>query len=66
MEPYLNICFNVIEQDVRHTTHDILDQKYVQAFRMSYLAFEQLVLELTLFLESIVAYVVRPPILVQK
>ena len=44
----------------------MLDKKYLNTFRMSFLAFEQLVLELTPFLQYHARYFVRAPIPIRK
>ena len=44
----------------------MLDKKYLDTFQMSFLAFEQLVLELTLFLQSHARYFVPAPIPIRK
>ena len=56
----------MVEDDVWHTSHDMLDKKYLDTFRMSFLAFEQLVLELTPFLQSHARYFVRASIPIRK
>ena len=58
--------YNVVEDDVWHTTPDTLDLKYRENFKMSFMTFKWLVLELTPFLEPIMDYVVRAFILVLK
>jgi len=40
---------NVVKNDVWHTTHGMLNKNYVNTTWMSFLAFEQLMLELILF-----------------
>jgi len=57
---------DAIEEDVWHMSHDMVDKKYFDTFCMSFLAFEQLVLELTPFLQSDAPYFVWSPILVCK
>ena len=54
------IYHDVVEDDVWHMFHDMLDKKYLDTFRMSFLAFEHLVLELIPFLQSHAHYFVRP------
>ena len=49
-----------------HTTPDMLDRKYRQTYRMSFLAFKQLVAELTPFLRPTAQMFVRPPIPIRK
>jgi hypothetical protein len=44
----------------------MLDLKYREKFRMPFMAFEQLILEMTLFLKPIVKYVVQTPIPIWK
>jgi hypothetical protein len=66
VEPHQHVYYNVIKNDVWHTTSSMLNLKYREKFRMSFMAFEQLVLKMTLFLEPIVDYVVRAPILLRK
>jgi DDE superfamily endonuclease len=66
VEPRQYVYHDVVEDDVWHTSHDMLDKKYLDTFRMSFLAFEQLVLELTPFLECRAPYFVRAPIPVRK
>jgi len=51
---------------VWHTTPDMLDRKYRKTYRMSFLAFEQLVAELTPFLRPTAHMFVRPPISIRK
>ena len=43
VEPKQNVHYDVVEGDVWHTTPKMLDRKYRKSYRMSYLAFEQLV-----------------------
>jgi hypothetical protein len=43
-----------------------LDLKYREKFRMSFMAFEQLILKMTPFLKPIINYVVHAPILIWK
>ena len=50
VEPRQYIYHDVVEDDVWHTSHDMLDKKYLDTFRISFLVYEQLVLKLTLFL----------------
>jgi hypothetical protein len=66
IEPKQNIHYDIVEGDVWHTTPDMLDRKYRQTYRMSYLAFEQLVAELTPFLRPTAHMFVRPPISIRK
>jgi hypothetical protein len=44
VEPKQNVHYDVVEWDVWHTTPEMLDRKYRKNYRMSYLAFEHLVL----------------------
>ena len=48
-----NVHYDVVEGDIWHTTPDMLDHKYKKNYRMSFLAFEHLVLEQILFLRLI-------------
>jgi hypothetical protein len=66
VEPRQYVYYDVIEDDVWHTTLGMLDLKYREKFRMSFMAFVQLVLEMIPFLEPIVDYAVRAPIPVRK
>lgn len=61
-----NIHYDVVEDDVWHTTPDMLDRKCRKTYRMSFLAFEQLVAELTPFLRPTAQMFVRPPIPIGK
>jgi hypothetical protein len=61
-----NIHYDVVKGDVWHTTTDMLNRKYRQTYRMSFLAFEQLVAEFIPFLYFIVQMFVRPLILIRK
>ena len=61
-----NIHYDVNDGDVWHTTPDLLDQKYRQTYRMSFLAFEQLVTELTPFLRLTTQMFVKHPIPFRK
>ena len=56
----------MVEGDVWHTTPDILDRKYRKSYRMSFMAFEHLVAELTPFLRPCANMFVRPPIPIRK
>ena len=66
IKPKQNIHYDVVEGDVWHTTPDMLDRKYRMTYRMSFLAFEQLVAELTPFLRPTAQMFVRPPIPIRK
>jgi hypothetical protein len=66
VEPKQNVQYDVVEGDVWHTTPQILDRKYRINYRMSYLAFEHLVSELTFFLRPTAPMFVRPPVLIRK
>ena len=66
VEPKQNVHYDVVEGDVWHTTPEMLDRKYRRSYRMSYLAFEHLVSELTLFLRPSAHMFVRPPIPIRK
>ena len=66
IEPKQNVHYNVIEGDVWHTTLDMLDRKYRKSCRMSFLAFEHLVLELTPFFRPTVYMFVWPPVPIRK
>ena len=66
IEPRQNVHYDVVEGDVCHTTPDMLDRKYRTSYRMSFLAFEHLVSELTPFLRPTADMFVRPPVLVRK
>ena len=39
IEPKQNVHYDVVERDVWHTTPDMLDPKYRNSYRMSFLAF---------------------------
>ena len=66
IEPKQNIHYDVVEGDVWHTTPDMLDRKYRKSYRMSFMAFEHLVAELTPFLRPTANMFVRPPIPIRK
>ena len=66
VKPKQNIHYDVVEGDVWHTTPEMLDRKYCRSYRMSYLAFEHLVSELTHFLRPTADMFVRPPIPIRK
>ena len=66
VEPKQNVHYDVVEGDVWHTTPEMLDRKYCRSYRMSYLAFEHLVSELTHFLRPTADMFVRPPIPIRK
>ena len=56
----------MVEGDVWHSTPDMLDCKYQKSYKMSFMAFEHLVAELTPFLCPIANMFVRPPIPIRK
>ena len=68
MEPRQYVQHDVVKNDVWHTNPQMLNLKYWQTFRMTFMAFEQLVLELTPFLQPIVPHCVpnRPPMPIRK
>ena len=66
IEPKQNIHYDVVEGDVWHTTPDMLDRKYQKSYRMSFMAFEHLVAELTPFLRPTANMFVRPFIPIRK
>lgn len=45
-----HVHYDVVEDDVWHTTPTMLVEKYWESYRMTFLAFEHLVRELTSFL----------------
>ena len=68
MKPRQYVHHDVVENDVWHTTPQMSNLKHWQIFRMTFMAFEQLVLELTPFLQPIVPHCVsnRPPMSIRK
>ena len=66
IEPKQNIHYDVVEGNVWHTTPDMLDRKYRKSYRMSFMAFEHLVVELTPFLHPTTNMFVRPPKPIRK
>ena len=66
IEPKQNVHYDVVEGDVWHTTPDMLDRKYRKSYRMSFLAFEDFVSELTPFLRPTANMFVRPPVPIRK
>jgi hypothetical protein len=50
VEPQQKIHFDVIEGDVWHCTPKMLDRKYLQSHRMTFLAYEYLLQKLTPFI----------------
>jgi hypothetical protein len=50
VEPQQKIHFDVIESDVWHCTPKMLDRKYLQFYRTTFLAFEYLLQKLTSFI----------------
>ena len=66
IEPRQNVHYGVIKGDVWYTTPDMLDHKYHRSYKMSFLAFEHLVSELTPFLRPTADMFVRSPVPVRK
>jgi hypothetical protein len=66
VEPKQNVQYDVVEGDVWHTTPKMLDRKYQKSYRMSFLAFEHLVSELTIFLRLTADMYVRHSVPVRK
>jgi hypothetical protein len=66
VEPWQKIHFDVIEGDVWHCTPKMLDRKYLQFYRMTFLAFEYLLQELTSFICASTTQFVKTPIPLKK
>ena len=66
VEPRQFIHHNVVEDDLWHTTHNMLNLKYWQIYRMDFITFERLVDLLTPFLSPTAVTFVRPSIPVRK
>ena len=66
VEPCQYIHHDVVEDDVWHTSHDMLNLRYWQTYRMDFITFEQLVDLLTPFLCPTAVTFVRPPIPIRK
>ncbi len=66
VEPQQKIHFDVIKGDVCHCTPKMLDRKYLQSYRMTFLTFEYLLQELTPFICPFVIQSVRTPIPLSK
>jgi len=66
VEPRQYIHHDVVEDDVWHTTPQMLNLRYWQTYRMDFLSFEALVELLTPFLHPTAATFVRPPIPIRK
>ena len=61
-----NVHYDLIEGNEWHTTPDMLDCKYRKNYRMSFLAFEHLVSELTPFLRPTADMFVQPLVPITK
>jgi hypothetical protein len=66
VEPWQKIHFDVIEGDVWHCTPKMLDRKYLQCYRMTFLTFEYLSQELTPFIYPFAIQFVKTPIPLRK
>ena len=61
IEPRKYIHHDVVEGDVSHTSPQMLDLRYWQTYRMTFLSFEMLVQKLTHFLRLVAITFARPP-----
>jgi hypothetical protein len=66
VEPQQKIHFDVIEGDVWHCTPKMLERKYLQSYRMTFLTFEYLLPELSPFIYPSATQFVRTPIPFKK
>jgi hypothetical protein len=68
VQPRQYVYHDIVQDDVWHTTPEMLNREYWSAFRMTFMAFEHLVMGLTPFLAPIVPHVVssRPPLSIRK
>jgi hypothetical protein len=66
VEPWQKIHFDVIEGDVWHYTPKMLDRKYLQCYRMTFLTFAYLLQELTPFIYPFAIQFVKTPIPLRK
>ena len=65
-EPKQNVHYDVVEGDVWRTTPNMLDRKDPKSYKLSFLAFEHLVSELTSFLRPTTNIFVRPLVHIGK
>ena len=68
VQPRQYVYHDIVQYDVWHTTLEMLDKEYWSAFKMTFMAFEHLVMELTPFLIPTVPHLVssRPPLSIRK
>jgi len=66
VEPRQKKHFDVIEGDVWHCTPKMLDRKYLQSYRMTFIAFEYLLQKLTPFIYPFAIQFVKTPIPLKK
>ncbi len=65
-EPRQYTHWDLVETNVWHTTPEIRDRKFLLHYRMSFEAFNNLVLELTPFLQSSCLNLIRPQLEIIK
>jgi hypothetical protein len=68
VQPRQYVYHDNVQDDVWHTTLEMLDREYWSAFKMTFMTFEHLVMELTPFLIPTIPHVVssRPPLSIRK